>query len=62
LNDQQPILQPALPADGLRVLARMILRRCEIERRHATSCDKDFMSRTSIEDAKTQEKQEDSHE
>ena len=60
-NDQQPVLQPALPADGLRMLARMILRRCERERRQTVSGDKDGTSRTIIKDAKTPEKQEDCH-
>jgi hypothetical protein len=61
-NVQQPVLQPSLPTDGLKVLARMILRRCERERRQAITGDKNGTSRTSIEDTKTPEKQEDGRE
>jgi hypothetical protein len=61
-NGQQPVLQPALPTDGLRVLARMILRRYDRERRQVLTGEKDNTNRTSVEDAKTPEKQEDGYE
>jgi len=60
-DNQQPVPHSTLPADGLRVLSRMILRRCERERRQASFDDKDGTNRTSIEDAKTWEKQEGCH-
>ncbi|OGO19971.1 MAG: hypothetical protein A2144_14485 [Chloroflexi bacterium RBG_16_50_9] len=57
-NTQQPVLQATLPAEGLRVLARMILRRYERERVQMVSGSNNGASGKGIIDTKTGDEQE----